>query len=456
MRTGILFLLVMILFLPPARTLEAAQDSDLEALRGQVQELRNALEQFRRQHDQEVDTLEQKIQDLTGQLEAERAVRAEEPDIVYEEFYEPPPVYSPTASAQSLSLQSFNPDISVIGDFLAQYTSHENEGDRPDDEFIFRELEVNFSGVLDPFARADVTIAVEKEFEEHSHEEESHEHDTPGAAAHEHGFAIDLEEAYLTALTLPYGLQARAGRMREEFGKVNPLHLHALPWVDYPLMIQNYFGGHGLIGDGFEVSWLAPTDHYLELVYGVFNNSNQSSFAGEDYDDFAHLVHMKNLFEINESTTFELGATAATAPNDEGHGGSRTWLEGIDLTLRWLPPQRALYHGLTWQTEFLLSQKDNEERGEQDTWGMYSSLGYRFARRWEGALRYDYSEFPDFEEFHEKGYSAYLTFLQSEYVFWRLGYMFIDRNFADPLDEDEHLLWVQLNFGLGPHRAHEY
>jgi len=349
---------------------------------------------------------------------------------------------------------------------LAQYTDHENDGDRPDDEFIFRELEINFSGVLDPFARADVVVGIHKDFAHHEHDDEEngddheHEHACEGRpeCEHAHDYAIDVEEAYLTTLSLPHGLQARVGRMRERFGKVNAIHMHALPSVDYPLVIKNYFGGHGLVGDGAELSWLAPTRHYLELVYEVFNNSNGSSFAGEHHDDLVHLAHAKNLFELSDSSTIEFGGTIATGPNDDGHGGSRTWLEGLDLTYKWRPLEEGLYKGLSWQSEVLFSQKDTHE-GEMDTWGMYSSLEYRLGRRWKTALRYDYSEFPDCEKLHEHGYSAYLTFLQSEYVFWRFGYLFVDRNFDDPVDsgqEDEHLLWVQLNFGLGPHRAHAY
>ncbi|MBI4830741.1 MAG: hypothetical protein HY801_04135 [Candidatus Lindowbacteria bacterium] len=203
------------------------------------------------------------------------------------------------------------------------------------------------------------------------------------------------------------------------------------------------------------MSWLAPTEHYLEFAYEIFNNDNDSSFAGGDHDDVVHLAHAKNLLELSDATTIEVGGTLATAPNNGGHGANRTWLEGMDLTVKWLPPEKSLYRGLTWQTEALLSQKDAAE-GEQDTWGLYSSLEYRLSRRWKAAARYDYSEFPDFEDLREKGYSAYLTFIQSEFVFWRLGYMFVDRNFSDPVDEDEHLVWLQLNFGLGAHRAHEY
>jgi hypothetical protein len=459
MKRCLLVPLLIFFFLARASAAAAeTHESQLQELQDQIKSLTDTLNQIQASHQEQVQALQSQIEELKQELKLQRRETEEAPEIVYEGIVEAPS-WDPALPSQPGAppvWQSFNPDISVIGDFLGQYTSHENEGDRPDDEFIFRELEIDFSGMLDPYARADVVVSVERHFEEEDEHEHEDEHEGPRGHAHSHGFAVDLEEAYLTALTLPYGLQARVGRMREPFGKVNQVHLHALPWVNYPLMIQNYFGDHGLIGDGVEVTWLAPTSHYLELIYDLFNNSNDSAFAGEEYDDFVHLFRAKNLFALSDSATLELGGTFATAPNDSGHGGSRTWLEGADLTLKWIPPGASLYKGLVWQSEVLLSQKDTEERGQQDTWGMYSSLDYRFARRWTAALRYDYSEFPDFEEFQEHGYSAYLTFLQSEYVFWRLGYMFIDRNFADPVDEDEHLLWVQLDFGLGPHRAHQY
>ena len=451
------FLAILLLCLPVSAEENIAQ-SQIEMLKEQLEGLKDNLEQLKKDHDEEVMELRKQIQALEDGLEAGR--RAYEPaDVLYEQpYYLAPATAYGAAPASGQGLwQSFNPDISIIADMLGQYTDHENDDDRPDDEFIFRELEMNFSGVLDPFARADVVVAIHKEFEheEDEHGEEEHEHESPRSHAHSHDYVIDIEEAYLTTLSLPHGLQARVGRMKERFGKVNPVHLHALPWVDYPLVIKNYLGDEGLIGDGAEISWLAPTDHYLELVYEVFNNNSGASFAGEEYDDIVHLAHAKNLFELSDTSTIELGGTVATAPNDSGHGGSRTWLEGVDLTLKWKPLEEGLYKGLTWQTEALFSQKDTDD-GEADTWGLYSSLEYQFARQWRAALRYDYSEFPDFESFREHGYSAYLTFAQSEYVFWRLGYMFVDRNFADPVDEDEHLLWVQLDFGLGPHRAHAY
>ena len=460
----ILWIVIALLFCTPARAEETVSKSETAVLKEQMEMLQKNLEHLQKQHEAEIMKLQREMRELADDLEEQRSMREFPEKVLDEGFYDmtSSAVYEAQPASGRGLWQSFNPDISVIGDMLGQYTSHENEQgtDRPDDEFIFRELELDFSGALDPFARADVVVAIHREFEdeEHEHEdgeEEEHEHESPRNHSHEHGFAVHIEEAYLTALSLPHGLQARAGRIRERFGKTNQIHLHALPWIDYPLVTKNYFGAEGLMGDGAEVSWLAPTTNYLELAYEIFNNSNSSSFAGEEYDDFVHLVHAKNLLDFSDTTTMELGGTVATAPNDNGHGGSRTWLEGIDLTLKWRPLEDGLYKGVAWQSELLLSQKDTHE-GEIDTWGMYSSLEYQFSKCWKAAMRYDYSEFPDFENFREHGISTYLTFMQSEYVFWRLGYMYVDRNFPDPVEEDEHRFWVQLDFGLGPHRAHAY
>ncbi|MBU0616529.1 MAG: hypothetical protein KKI02_02305, partial [Planctomycetes bacterium] len=90
------------------------------------------------------------------------------------------------------------------------------------------------------------------------------------------------------------------------------------------------------------------------------------------------------------------------------------------------------------------------------TWGMYTAANYQFARRWSLGTRYDYSQMPYSSSRHEHGPSAYLTFMQSEYLFWRLAYQYTDRNFRVDGDKREHEIFLQCNFGLGPHRAHQY
>ncbi len=384
----------------------------IDELKAELGELRNRLS-APESEDQEED-----LEALLLELSAEGAPGAEEPGFV---------------ESVGRAFQSSNPDISVNVDFVGHYSSC--EGGEFDDEFLLRHFEIGFAGYIDPFTRADIFLGFGR------HDGEWHTH---------------LEEAYLTYLGLPWDLQARAGRFKTTFGKANPQHLHALPWVEHPLMIQNYFGHGGLSGDGIGVSWLIPNpwDKYIELTYEVINNDS-SLFAGEETDDFVHLLHLKNFFDLSAASTLEAGLTFATAPNDEGHGGNRTMVEGVDLTYKWRPPRTGKYRSFLWQTEVLAAQADLIG-GQETTWGMYTAADYQFARRWVAGARYDYSQMPYSSSMHEHGYSAYLTFLQSAYLYWRLGYQYTDRNFRVHGDEREHELFLQSNFSLGTHPAHDY
>ena len=106
--------------------------------------------------------------------------------------------------------------------------------------------------------------------------------------------------------------------------------------------------------------------------------------------------------------------------------------------------------------EMLFSQK---QQGSDDTvhsHGLFSSLEYQFDRRWSVFGRYDYSQFPDDNKSHENAYSAGLTFRQSEYCFWRFQFKHTEPDGISTTDASRDELFLQLNFGIGPHRAHQY
>lgn len=418
---------------------EGATTDDVEALREEVARLRRELDEQKRYYDEKLTVLQASIEQIQSRVEtpAQKELEPEdEIEFLLREIGEQGVVQEERLGfAESLgrAVQSFNPDISINADFVGHYSS--TEGGEFDDEFRVRHLELGFTAAVDPYTRADVFIGM------HPHDGDWHVH---------------VEEAYLTYLGMPWDLQPRVGRFKTSFGKANPVHLHALPWVEHPLIVQNYFGEGGLSGDGVGVSWLIPNpwDRYIELTYELINNDN-SLFAGQETDNFVHLLHLKHFFDLSDASTFEAGLSFATAPNDEGHGGNRTMVEGIDLTLKWRPPKRARYKSFLWQTEFLAAQADLRG-GQETTWGMYTAADYQFARRWVLGARYDYSQMPYSSSLHEHGYSAYLTFLQSEFLYWRFGYMFTDRNFRVEGDKREHEVYLQCNFSLGPHPAHEY
>ncbi len=439
-----LFLVVAAVLVALPRAVGQEQAPEQSEVLQDLSALHARLDAMEARHAQEREEYERTIADLKAELgELKNKLTAPEPEdqedelesLLQELSAEGTPGGEKPGFAESVgrAFQSYNPDISVNADFVGHYSNR--EGGEFDDEFLFRHFEIGFAGYIDPYTRADIFLGIGR------HGGEWHTH---------------LEEAYLTYLGLPWDLQARVGRFKSTFGKANPQHLHALPWVEYPFMIQNYFGDEGLSGDGLGVSWLIPNpwDKYIELTYEIINNDS-SLFAGEEADDFVHLLHLKNFFDLSAASTLEAGLTFATAPNDEGHGGNRTMVGGLDLTYKWRPPQTGKYRSFLWQTEVLAAQADL--RGGQETmWGMYTAADYQFARRWVAGVRYDYSQMPYSSSLHEHGYSGYLTFLQSEYLYWRLGYQYTDRNFRVHDDTEEHELFMQCNFSLGAHPAHGY
>ena len=127
------------------------------------------------------------------------------------------------APQQTRSAISANPDIGVVADFRASYLS---AGKKNLDAYL-HETEVSFQSVVDPYIRADFFISFSRDPETHK-------------------YGVDVEEAYLTSLSLPAKLQLKVGKFREAIGRINPIHPHALPFIDLPAAYVNYFGEEGL------------------------------------------------------------------------------------------------------------------------------------------------------------------------------------------------------------------
>ncbi|MCM8760555.1 MAG: hypothetical protein NC938_07440 [Candidatus Omnitrophica bacterium] len=426
------FIILVISFLSVLLSASNARPSDLAQLQQELAALRAQIADLKRSYEARIAQLETRIEDMAKTY----TIEAAKPRVAA-----PAPIQS---AGMGRYFQSFNPDVSVIGDFTYHTTDTKEEEFR--NQFQMRQTELAFSASVDPYARGDFFFHVEQE----------------GGEWH-----IGLCEGYLTLLTLPIdGLQAKAGKFKVEFGKANKYHLHNLPWVDFPNMVRNYLGGEGMSEPGVSASYLIPNpwDKYIELTGQVINNRNGMSFAGGEGTSLCYLGHLKIFHDINESSSLELGASLMAGPNDDGlgrFGTNMTTLEGVDLTYKWRPLQQGLYKSVTFQNELLFSQHDRPflddgadiiEPKAVNSWGGYSSLEYQFARRWSVFGRYDFSELPLSSSSRENAYSAGITFAQSEYCFWRLQFKHTDRNF----DKDSNEIWLQCDFGLGPHRKHEY
>src|SRR5438270_5440266 len=339
------------------------------------------------------------------------------------------PVYG-GATGQAKAL---NPDISLIGDFLAA-VGHNTA--RPVPTMEMHETELGLQAIIDPYARADAFISFGEQ-------------------------GVNLEEGYLTFTALPAGIVARAGKMRAAFGKVNTLHNHVPPWTDRPLVTENLVGGEDGIDDaGVSVTraFQGPKGLFLEGTGQVFRGDSADVFKSIRREDVSTVGHVRAYKDITESTNLDVGASYSRGHNDAGlflapqfQNNFVTNLYGADATLRWKPLRRSIYHSFVGRSEFVWSDRQ-QLLAAQHAFGMYASGDYQLGRRWFVGARYDHSERARNSALVDKGGSLVVTYWPSEFAQLRAQYRFTD--YAEQRNVNE--LRLQLQFAMGAHGAHPF
>lgn len=262
---------------------------------------------------------------------------------------------------------------------------------------------------------------------------------------------VELEEAYLESLSLPWNLQLKAGQFLTEFGRHNPTHPHTWDFVDTPLVNARLLGPDGLRNPGARLSWLMPTPWYSELFFAVQNSGGVTAqgfrssghvhgdeeeeeelpfaYRHPDNDrgvrtvgDMLFVPRYVMSFEPTENQVVLLGGSAAFGPNVSGgeeSGETDTQIYGVDFTWKWKSPR---HHGgfpfVSFQTEAMLRKYDagafdwDEDgdgaaspgevvdditglpaflEGESLTdYGIYAQLLYGFRKGWVAGLRGDW------------------------------------------------------------------
>lgn len=329
---------------------------------------------------------------------------------------------------------ALNPNISLGGDYYyafgrseSEYNSERSELSWGTGQFYMREMELTFEAALDPYARGKAFIGLGEE----------------GAG---------VEEGYIVLLNWPLNMNLKLGKYKMQFGVINRYHCHALPQFELPLVMTNFFSNETLSGVGIAANFLLPsiTAHVNELDMEVVSGGADRSFTSEGRHNFIYVTHYKNFWDLNRSTFCEFGLSGAFGHNDP-HETYKTAIGGADLRFKWSPPERSKYRGIEWWTEALYSHREEME-GHVDSWGIFSLLQCRLGARWVCSLRLDYSQQPTDNSLEEYGGAVSVEFWQSEFVFMRLQYTYIDRNF----DEDDRRFYVQTVWAMGPHKHEAY
>lgn len=342
-------------------------------------------------------------------------------------------LWGSTGSIQAQTIKPVTelPNISVIGNFLGQYSKSEKT-------FDVKEIEFSFQHYLYPSVKADIFTAL--------HKEESGERN------------FELEEAYVTFFdlvgvmlpdsSLNLGLGALAGKKFLNIGKTNPLHPEQWHFADRPLAIQQFLGGdEGLSAEGGQLSYLLPLPFFSQIEAGYWTANNHEEEIGEEeehaeieYSNKLFHTRLWNSFKINNKKELELGIsylignTSAASEEDKQH------LYGVDLTYTQEIDSNRI---LKLQSEFYQAKYGDEGEDRATQFGGFVSSFLNVNDYYNAGLRYGFLDMHNDEGNLQTQWALILSRQLTETSKFRLQY-----NTGNNL---ENTILAQFIFGMGPH-----
>jgi hypothetical protein len=338
---------------------------------------------------------------------------------------EPADTAPPAMILRSRNLNQSNPEISATADVRAHATRPGPQRDNVE----LRYVSLGFQAALDPYANTKIFAAF--------------------------GHHVEIEEAYAYWSGVPGGLRLDVGRFRQQAGELNRWHLHAIPGTEFPLVIREYFGNHGLIGTGLGLYTTLPVNspgHGVHELWGQASLATNETLFGPDGGGMSVLGHLNNFWQVSRATYLQFGGTALYGENPDS--SVATSVLGADLRLTWRPPERALYRSFTVRAEGFAVRRRVRDVGET-RYGGYGSAELQLSRQAYLGGRVDAVEPLDAPSWVWQT-SAYLTWWESEWVYARAEWQ--HEAVPDPSGVRAHTdrFVVQLVWSVGPHKHEAY
>ena len=412
MRMTIAMLLVALTGTPATL---AAQESEAEKLKP----LQERIDQLERQHADEIDDLRFELEGLQADSEELRRRIAEAPT-------------SPNV---------FNPSVTVFGNFLGRLDDRDvfldddpAEG-RIDDRFNLREVEIDFRAAIDPWADGVLIVVYESE------------------APNE--FEAAIEEGYVVLKKLPFldrapaGLKLKAGRFRTQFGRLNRIHTHDLPWMTRPRSYTNFLGPEGYLQNGLSGEFFLPSPSESDVLGATFEVLDGGEIPiAEDVagSKLATGGRVHWFHELSANRNFEVGLSGWANDSD-----TRLW--GLDWNFAWKPHVAGEWRSFLVGGELFLADLDQAGLDDSPSGGFVWSQ-YQLGRNLYAGVRYDRAEEIGNESLVTETYGAYLTYYTSEFLRFRLGVEHSESDVA--LLDDVDTALVELNFIFGSHPVEPY
>jgi hypothetical protein len=361
------------------------------------------------------------------------------------------------ALAQSNPLKTPN----VSGNALFLYRN--SNFNKADDSTVrngidLQEAELAFYADVDPYSRLSMLFSAAPEYR-------ANPYYTPAAGQKfKQEWKFEPEELFAETDHIP-GVTVKIGKFKAAFGKHNTLHSHAYPFVDAPMINAGLLGDEGLNDVGLSAAALIPFKWFSEFTAQYLRGEGENDeFSSPTPGDGVGVARLKNLWDLTDDLTMEVGASYARGNNDFK---SATQLAGGDLTFKWRPSSGGKYHSGILAFEFIDRKMQKSGAADDHGYGLASWIQYQFAERWIAKARYETlqrtgsgfassldNEFAD--GVTTKG-SALIEFAATEFSFFRLEY---DQAHGPQQTgtglTNEHKIYLQGNFTIGSHPAHSY
>jgi hypothetical protein len=294
-----------------------------------------------------------------------------------------------------------------------------------------------------------------------------------------------FEEVFIETTSLPYGLQARAGRFASQIGYLNQQHMHADDFTERPLLYRAFFGGHWN-DDGVRLNVTLPTSFYWmvgaeamrgkKLVEETFDRVKNPGVAtlvtkiGDDINrshswqlGFSYIKSRREAMVEEEHDHEEEGHEDGHDHAGHAHGaqfsGRNTYM--IDATWKWAPGgnnrdqqvrvsfEAAQIRGLNR----FASASDKQEANAL-------SVVYRFSPSWEVGARSDWLRVrtPHGEHFHSgllREQSLMLAWKPTHMQSLRLQYS-RQRDAVAFESPSKRTIQLQYVLAFGAHGAHSF
>jgi len=345
------------------------------------------------------------------------------------------------------------PNVSANALFLYQNSNFHQEDtnaaalDDSPNGLNIQEAELQFYSEVDPYTRLSLLLAIAPSYE------------SDGTTVSEK-WGIEPEELFAESNAVS-NLSLKIGKFKAAMGKHNTLHTHAFVFINAPLANTKLLGDEGFNDVGVSAAVLVPSSWFNEVTLQYLRGKGENEeFKAPSPASGVGLLHWKNLVDLSEDLTLELGASYAEGKNSFSQ---QTSLAGADLTFKWRPSQGGKYQSLLWATEYLARTQSQAGVLDEKGSGIATWLQYQFAERLSGTYRYesftmkesfDVTAIPnDTTERNSLG----MIYTPSEFSSYKLemgqthGGILSSKN-----ETTEKVVFVQANFTIGAHPAHSY